>query len=60
MVSLFFRITLNVVNSFIVNLLFQKNMGNMFKGHFVPHQMKLHDFSVFYTQKLMITILLLA
>ena len=27
MVSLFFRITLNVVNSFIVNLLFQKKMG---------------------------------
>ena len=32
----------------------------LFKGHFVPHWMKLHDFSVFYTQKPMITILLLA
>ena len=64
-VYLFFTITLNVVNSLIVNLLFRKKMVKkylflMFKGHFVPHQMKRHDFSVFYTRKPLITILLLA
>ena len=32
----------------------------LFKGHFLPYQMKLYDFSVLYTQKPMITILFLA